>query len=234
MRVHFTDLAGVDEVIEETREIVDFLKDPTQFTKLGAKLPKSALLVGPPGTGKTLLARAIAGESAVPFFSISGSGFVEMFVGVGAARVRDLFVEAKKAASCIVFIDELDAIGKARPQGAAFNTSGYDERENTLNQLLVEMDRFDAARSPTKAARPCRCCSRQGVITAMAPITSARSKTGLLAHSAGHYCQPITACRLSAASPRQCASSDRRSLPSRLRSTPTHQPAADPATLLPT
>ncbi len=144
-RVHFSDLAGVDEAIEETREIVQFLKEPAAFTKLGAKLPKGVLLVGPPGTGKTLLARAIAGESAVPFFSLSGSDFVEMFVGVGAARVRDLFQEAKKAAPCIVFIDELDAIGKTRAQGAAFITGGYDERENTLNQLLVELDGFDGS-----------------------------------------------------------------------------------------
>jgi cell division protease FtsH len=144
-RVHFSDLAGVDEAIDETREIVRFLHDPTEFTKLGAKLPKGVLLMGPPGTGKTLLARAIAGESEVPFFSLSGSDFVEMFVGVGAARVRDLFQEAKKAAPCIVFIDELDAIGKTRAQGAAFVTGGYDERENTLNQLLVEMDGFDGS-----------------------------------------------------------------------------------------
>jgi cell division protease FtsH len=144
-RVHFSDLAGVDEAIEETREIVSFLTDPERFTKLGAKLPKGVLLVGPPGTGKTLLARAIAGESEVPFFSLSGSDFVEMFVGVGAARVRDLFQEAKKAAPCIVFIDELDAIGKTRAQNAAFITGGYDERENTLNQLLSEMDGFDGS-----------------------------------------------------------------------------------------
>ncbi len=144
-RVHFTDLAGVDEAIEETTEIVGFLKDPAKFTKLGAKLPKGVLLVGPPGTGKTLLARAIAGESEVPFFSLSGSDFVEMFVGVGAARVRDLFQEAKKAAPCIIFIDELDAIGKARAQAGSPVTGGYDERENTLNQLLVEMDGFDTS-----------------------------------------------------------------------------------------
>jgi len=144
-RVHFSDLAGVDEALEETREIVSFLRDPSAFTKLGAKLPKGVLLVGPPGTGKTLLARAIAGESQVPFFSLSGSDFVEMFVGVGAARVRDLFREAKKAAPCIVFIDELDAIGKTRAQGAALGSGGYDERENTLNQLLVEMDGFDGS-----------------------------------------------------------------------------------------
>jgi cell division protease FtsH len=144
-RVHFTDLAGVDEAIEETREIVSFLKDPARFTRLGAKLPKGVLLVGPPGTGKTLLARAIAGESEVPFFSLSGSDFVEMFVGVGAARVRDLFQEAKKTAPCIIFIDELDAIGKSRSQAGPMLQGGYDERENTLNQLLVEMDGFDAS-----------------------------------------------------------------------------------------
>jgi cell division protease FtsH len=141
-RVHFSDVAGVDEAIEETREIVSFLKEPTKYTRLGAKLPTGVLLVGPPGTGKTLLARAIAGEAGVPFFSLSGSDFVEMFVGVGAARVRDLFNDAKKKAPCIIFIDELDAIGKSRA-GQGPMVGGYDERENTLNQLLVEMDGFD-------------------------------------------------------------------------------------------
>jgi cell division protease FtsH len=142
--VHFTDVAGVDEAVEETKEIVSFLKEPDRYTKLGAKLPKGVLLVGPPGTGKTLLARAVAGEANVPFFSLSGSDFVEMFVGVGAARVRDLFAEAKRKAPCIIFIDELDAIGKSRAgQGAAMG--GYDERENTLNQILVEMDGFDGS-----------------------------------------------------------------------------------------
>jgi len=142
--VRFADVAGVEEAIEETREIVSFLADPGRYTRLGAKLPKGVLLVGPPGTGKTLLARAVAGEAGVPFFSLSGSDFVEMFVGLGAARVRDLFSAAQKVAPCIVFIDELDAIGKSRGgQGAA--AGGFDERENTLNQLLVEMDGFDGA-----------------------------------------------------------------------------------------
>jgi len=142
--VHFTDVAGVDEAVEETKEIVSFLKEPDRYTKLGAKLPKGVLLIGPPGTGKTLLARAVAGEAGVPFFSLSGSDFVEMFVGVGASRVRDLFAEAKRKAPCIIFIDEMDAIGKTRAgQGATMG--GYDERENTLNQILVEMDGFDGS-----------------------------------------------------------------------------------------
>jgi cell division protease FtsH len=138
--ITFDDVAGVDEAAEELIETVEFLKDPGKFTRLGAKLPKGVLLVGPPGTGKTLLAKAIAGESKVPFFSISGSEFVEMFVGVGAARVRDLFEQAKTKAPCIIFIDELDALGKAR---GAMTVGGHDEREQTLNQLLVEMDGFD-------------------------------------------------------------------------------------------
>ncbi len=140
-RVRFSDVAGIDEAVEEVREVVNFLKEPKKYTRLGAKLPKGVLLVGPPGTGKTLLARAVAGESGVPFFSMSGSDFVEMFVGVGAARVRDLFTEAKQKAPCIIFIDELDAIGKSRGQKVVMG--GYDERENTLNQLLTEMDGFD-------------------------------------------------------------------------------------------
>jgi cell division protease FtsH len=138
--ITFNDVAGVDEAAEELIETVEFLKDPGKFTRLGAKLPKGVLLVGPPGTGKTLLAKAIAGESKVPFFSISGSEFVEMFVGVGAARVRDLFEQAKTKAPCIIFIDELDALGKAR---GGMTVGGHDEREQTLNQLLVEMDGFD-------------------------------------------------------------------------------------------
>lgn len=141
--VKFTDVAGVDEAVEEVKELVEFLKTPKKYTQLGGKLPKGVLLVGPPGTGKTLLAKAVAGEAGVPFFSLSGSDFVEMFVGVGAARVRDLFNQAKAQAPCIIFIDEIDAIGKSRAQNAAYG-GGYDERENTLNQLLVEMDGFDA------------------------------------------------------------------------------------------
>ena len=139
--VNFDDAAGVDEAKEELVEVVDFLKTPEKFTRLGGKLPKGILLVGPPGTGKTLLARAVAGESGVPFFSMSGSEFVELFVGMGAARVRDLFAQAKEKAPCIIFVDELDALGKARGAGV---TGGHDEREQTLNQLLVEMDGFDA------------------------------------------------------------------------------------------
>jgi cell division protease FtsH len=139
--VTFKDVAGIDEAEEELNEIVQFLKHPDRFTRLGGKIPKGVLLVGPPGTGKTLLARAVAGEASVPFFSISGSDFVEMFVGVGAARVRDLFKQAAERAPCIIFIDELDAIGKAR--GASAPVGGHDEREQTLNQLLVEMDGFD-------------------------------------------------------------------------------------------
>jgi cell division protease FtsH len=141
--VKFSDVAGVDEAVEEVKELVEFLKNPKKYTQLGGKLPKGVLLVGPPGTGKTLLAKAVAGEAGVPFFNLSGSDFVEMFVGVGAARVRDLFKEAKSHAPCIIFIDEIDAIGKSRATNAAYG-GGYDERENTLNQLLVEMDGFDA------------------------------------------------------------------------------------------
>ena len=139
IKVTFADVAGVDEAKEELREVIEFLKTPEKFTKLGGKIPKGILLVGPPGTGKTLLARAVAGEAGVPFFSISGSEFVEMFVGVGAARVRDLFDQAKLKAPCIIFIDELDALGKARGMGPMT----HEEREQTLNQLLVEMDGFD-------------------------------------------------------------------------------------------
>ena len=140
-RVTFAEVAGVEEAKEDLQEVVDFLKDPSKFQKLGGKIPKGALLVGPPGTGKTLLARAVAGEAGVPFFSISGSDFVEMFVGVGASRVRDMFDQAKKNAPCIIFIDEIDAVGRHRGAG---HGGGNDEREQTLNQLLVEMDGFEA------------------------------------------------------------------------------------------
>jgi len=141
-KVTFNDVAGIDEAKEDLEEIVDFLREPERFVRLGAKIPKGALLVGPPGTGKTLLARAVAGEAGVPFFSISGSDFVEMFVGVGASRVRDMFEQAKKNAPCIVFIDEIDAVGRARGVGIG---GGNDEREQTLNQMLVEMDGFEAS-----------------------------------------------------------------------------------------
>src|ERR687898_1514790 len=140
-RVTFEDVAGVDEAKEDLQEIVEFLRDPQKFQRLGGRIPRGVLLVGPPGTGKTLLARAIAGEANVPFFTISGSDFVEMFVGVGASRVRDMFEQAKKHAPCIVFIDEIDAVGRHRGAGLG---GGNDEREQTLNQLLVEMDGFEA------------------------------------------------------------------------------------------
>ncbi|MFO8084593.1 MAG: ATP-dependent zinc metalloprotease FtsH [Desulfobacterales bacterium] len=140
-KVTFEDVAGIDEAKEELSEIVEFLSDPKKFTRLGGRIPKGVLLMGPPGTGKTLLARAIAGEAGVPFFSISGSDFVEMFVGVGASRVRDLFVQGKKNAPCIIFIDEIDAVGRHRGAGLG---GGHDEREQTLNQLLVEMDGFES------------------------------------------------------------------------------------------
>lgn len=139
-KVTFADVAGVDEAKEELGEVIDFLKEPKKFSNIGAKIPKGVLLMGPPGTGKTLLARAIAGEAGVPFFSISGSDFVEMFVGVGASRVRDLFEQGKKSAPCIIFIDEIDAVGRLRGAGLG---GGHDEREQTLNQLLVEMDGFE-------------------------------------------------------------------------------------------
>ena len=140
--VTFKDVAGEDEAKESLTEIVDFLHNPGKYTKIGAKLPKGALLVGPPGTGKTLLAKAVAGEAKVPFFSLSGSDFVEMFVGVGASRVRDLFKQAQQSAPCIIFIDEVDAIGKSRDS----RLGGNDEREQTLNQLLSEMDGFDSSK----------------------------------------------------------------------------------------
>ena len=144
IKVSFSDVAGVEEAKEELKEIVTFLKEPERYQRLGGRLPKGILLVGPPGTGKTLLARAVAGEAGVPFFSMSGSEFVELFVGVGAARVRDLFEQAKKNAPCIIFIDELDALGRAR--GVGPTSGGHDEKEQTLNQLLAELDGFDSTR----------------------------------------------------------------------------------------
>jgi cell division protease FtsH len=146
-RVTFADVAGVDEAKDELNEIVDFLKTPERYTEIGARIPKGVLLVGPPGTGKTLLSKAVAGEAGVPFFIISGSEFVELFVGAGAARVRDLFEQAKKNAPCIIFIDELDAIGKSR-SGSMGVVGGNDEREQTLNQLLTEMDGFASTDKP--------------------------------------------------------------------------------------
>ena len=137
----FKDVAGCDEAKQELEEVIDFLRAPRKFQKLGGRLPKGALLLGPPGTGKTLLARAVAGEAGVPFFSMSGSDFVEMFVGVGASRVRDLFEQGKSHAPCIIFIDEIDAVGRHRGAGLG---GGHDEREQTLNQLLVEMDGFES------------------------------------------------------------------------------------------
>ncbi|MGV3068055.1 ATP-dependent metallopeptidase FtsH/Yme1/Tma family protein, partial [Proteus mirabilis] len=140
IKTTFADVAGCDEAKEEVSELVEYLRDPGRFQKLGGKIPKGILMVGPPGTGKTLLAKAIAGEAKVPFFTISGSDFVEMFVGVGASRVRDMFEQAKKAAPCIIFIDEIDAVGRQRGAGLG---GGHDEREQTLNQMLVEMDGFE-------------------------------------------------------------------------------------------
>ncbi|MCE1914869.1 AAA family ATPase, partial [Enterobacter hormaechei] len=137
IKTTFADVAGCDEAKEEVGELVEYLREPGRFQKLGGKIPKGILMVGPPGTGKTLLAKAIAGEAKVPFFTISGSDFVEMFVGVGASRVRDMFEQAKKAAPCIIFIDEIDAVGRQRGAGLG---GGHDEREQTLNQMLVEMD----------------------------------------------------------------------------------------------
>ncbi len=164
VKVTFADVAGCDEAKEEVSELVEFLRDPSRFQKLGGKIPRGVLMVGPPGTGKTLLAKAIAGEAKVPFFSISGSDFVEMFVGVGASRVRDMFEQAKKHAPCIIFIDEIDAVGRHRGAGLG---GGHDEREQTLNQLLVEMDGFEGGEGVIVIAAPTvptcwtrRCCAR--------------------------------------------------------------------------
>lgn len=172
--VTFKDVAGQEEAKESLKEVVDFLEKPQRYEEIGAKLPRGALLVGPPGTGKTLLAKAVAGEAGVPFFSISGSEFVEMFVGRGAAKVRDLFKQAKEKAPCIVFIDEIDTIGKKR-DGGGF--SGNDEREQTLNQLLTEMDGFDnhkvssSSLPPTVPIALTRPCCAPVVLTAASPLS---------------------------------------------------------------
>jgi len=150
--VSFEDVAGVDEAKEELREVVEFLREPQKFISLGARIPKGVLLVGAPGTGKTLMAKAVSGEAGVPFFSISGSEFVEMFVGVGASRVRDLFEQAKRHSPAIVFVDEIDAVGRHRGAGLG---GSHDEREQTLNQLLVEMDGFDTDTNVIIIARYC-------------------------------------------------------------------------------
>ncbi len=174
-KVTFKDVAGVDEAKEEVWEIVEYLRDPKKFQRLGGRIPKGVLMVGSPGTGKTLLARAIAGEADVPFFSISGSDFVEMFVGVGASRVRDMFEQGKKNAPCLIFIDEIDAVGRHRGHGLG---GGHDEREQTLNALLVEMDGFDtqegviiiaATNRPMSSTRP---CSAPAASTAKSPSAS--------------------------------------------------------------
>ena len=184
-RVTFEDVAGVDEAKEDLQEIVEFLRDPQKFQKLGGRIPRGVLLVGPPGTGKTLTARAVAGEANVPFFTISGSDFVEMFVGVGASRVRDMFEQAKKNAPCIIFIDEIDAVGRHRGAGLG---GGNDEREQTLNQLLVEMDGFEqnegiiiiAATNRPDDARPRACCGRAvstGRSSSRTPTSSAARRS---------------------------------------------------------
>ena len=164
--VTFKDVAGVDEAKDELREIVDFLREPERYGRLGGRMPKGVLLVGPPGTGKTLLAQAVAGEAKVPFFSITGAEFVEMFVGVGAARVRDLFEQARGKAPGIIFIDELDALGRARGVAGPYGGGGHSEAEQTLNQLLVEMDGFDSAPASSSSPPPTgrrssirRCCA---------------------------------------------------------------------------
>ena len=164
--VTFADVAGADEEKEELKEIVDFMREPKRFQEMGARIPKGVLLVGPPGTGKTLLAKAVAGEADVPFFSISGSDFVEMFVGVGASRVRDLFATAKKSTPAVVFIDEIDAVGRQRGAGLG---GGHDEREQTLNQLLVEMTALRSTKASSSSRRQTvptystpRCCARAG------------------------------------------------------------------------
>ena len=176
-RVTFKDVAGIDEAKDELTEVVDFLRHPEKYRRLGGRIPRGVLLAGPPGTGKTLLARAVAGEANAPFFSIAASEFVEAIVGVGASRVRDLFAQAKEAAPAIVFIDELDAIGRSRTSGVAGFSGGNDEREQTLNQILTEMDGFDPSTSVIVIARPTgrtcstKRCSGQAASTAASPCS---------------------------------------------------------------
>ena len=173
-KVTFGDVAGADEEKEELKEIVDYLRDPKKFTELGAKIPTGVLLIGPPGTGKTLLARAVAGEAKVPFFTISGSDFMEMFVGVGASRVRDLFDQARRAAPAIIFIDEIDAVGRQRGTGLG---GSHDEREQTLNQLLVEMDGFSQNQGiiVLAATNRARTCSTRRCSAPVVSIAESRS-----------------------------------------------------------
>ncbi len=188
VKVRFGDVAGVDEAENELREIVEFLKTPKKYTSIGGRIPKGVLLVGPPGTGKTLLARAVAGEAGVPFFSLSGSEFVEMFVGVGAARVRDLFAQAEVKAPCIVFIDELDALGKVRMQSPM---GGHEEREQTLNQLLAEMDGFDGRKGIIIMAATNRPEVLDPALHAARPVrpAGARGQAGR-ARAGGHPAHP--------------------------------------------
>ncbi len=211
-KVTFADVAGCDEAVEELSEIRDFLADPDRFRAIGAKIPKGVLLYGPPGTGKTLLARAVAGEAGVPFFTISGSDFVEMFVGVGASRVRDLFEQAKPAAPAIIFVDEIDAVGRHRGSGMG---GGHDEREQTLNQLLVEMDGFDASdrRDPHRRHEPAR-HPRPGAAAARAASTARSSSTVPTSSVAGRSsrCTP-RASRSAPGSPSTCWPAARRASP---------------------
>ena len=214
-KVTFKDVAGVEEPKEELQEIIEFLKEPQKFQKLGGRIPKGVLLMGPPGTGKTLLARAVAGEANVPFFSISGSDFVEMFVGVGASRVRDLFEQGKKNAPCIVFIDEIDAVGRHRGAGLG---GGHDEREQTLNQLLVEMDGFE---------------SNEGVILVAATNRPERSRSGVAEtrpFRPAHCGQPPRRERAG----RGFSACTRERSRSRTMSTSTFSPAARPVSAAPT
>ena len=213
-KITFRDVAGVDEAVEELHEIKEFLENPKKFQALGARIPTGVLLYGPPGTGKTLLARAVAGEAGVPFFSISGSDFVEMFVGVGASRVRDLFEQAKQNSPCIIFMDEIDAVGRHRGAGLG---GGHDEREQTLNQLLVEMDGFEA---------------KDNIIMIAATNRPDILDPALLRPGASTARSPSTAPTARAA--RRSSRSTRAASRSRRRSTSTRSPARRPASPAPT